>query len=85
MAQGLARPQMRAMASAVMLLVQNLIGLGLGPWSVGLLNDALAPRFGVHAVRYSLLLVALASLWGATHNCLAARTLRADLRAKERG
>lgn len=83
MVQSLARPQMRATASALMLLLFNLIGFGLGPWLVGFLNDLLAPRFGAGAVRYSLLIIALASPWAAAHNFLAARTLARDLRAKQ--
>jgi MFS family permease len=83
MVQGLARPQMRATASALMLLLFNLIGFGLGPTVVGVLNDLLEPRFGAEAVRYSLLTIACVSLWAAAHNFLAARTLARDLRAKD--
>lgn len=79
MAQGLAQPAMRAMASAIILLAINLIGFGLGPWLVGMLNDALEPRFGETAVRYSLLIVGAFHLWAVLHNMLAARTLRRDL------
>ncbi len=77
--QGLVPPHMRAMASALLLFVINLIGLGLGPQSVGVLNDVLAERAGTHAIRYSLLVVGLMNSWAAAHFVLAARTLRADL------
>jgi MFS family permease len=83
MALTLAKPQMRATASALALLVMNLIGLGLGPTVVGILNDALEPSFGHLAVRYSLLIIAVTSLWGGLHNYLAARALPRDLRATE--
>jgi MFS family permease len=83
MVQSLARPQMRATASALMLLLFNLIGFGLGPWLVGLFNDLLQPRYGAEAVRYSLLIILFTSLWAALHNYLAARTLARDLRAKD--
>jgi MFS family permease len=56
--QNLARPSMRATASAVLLLILNIVGLGLGPFLVGLLNDVLTARFGAEAIRWSLLLVA---------------------------
>lgn len=79
MVQSLAPPQMRATASALMLLMFNLIGFGLGPWAVGILNDTLEPQFGAEAVRYSLLLIGLTSLWGTAHNVVAARTLARDL------
>lgn len=77
--QGLVRPHMRALASALLLFVINLIGLGMGPQAVGILNDVLAGTFGAAAIRYSLLLVAAMNLWSAVHFAWAARTLRADL------
>jgi predicted MFS family arabinose efflux permease len=81
--QGLARLRMRAMASAVVLFVLNLIGLGLGPTLVGVLNDALEPRYGVDAIRASLLLLLAAGTWGVVHSLLAARTLERDLARAE--
>jgi predicted MFS family arabinose efflux permease len=83
MVLGLAKPHMRALAAALLLMTYNLVGLGMGPYCVGLLSDALEPRFGTGAVRYALLVVALAHVAGSLHNALAARTLAADLRAKE--
>jgi hypothetical protein len=81
--QTLVRIRMRAVASAILLFVVNLIGLGLGPQTVGLLNDLLQPRFGAGAVRWSLgAVVLVTSLWAALHFALAARSLRADLEAK---
>ncbi len=77
--QALARPSMRATASAVLLFVINLIGLGLGPLAVGVLNDMLAPSYGAHAIRYSLLVLGVANILAALHFMLAARTIRADL------
>jgi len=77
--QGLVSLRMRAMASAVLLFALNLIGLGLGPQLVGVLNDALDPQFGLEAVRYSLLTIGLAKAWGALHSLAAGRTLREDL------
>jgi len=78
--QGLAQLRMRAMASAIVLFVLNLIGLGLGPTLVGVLNDALEPRYGVQAIRWSLMLLLIAGSWGVVHSLLAARTLERDLR-----
>ena len=51
---GLVPPQARAMASAVMLFAQNLIGLGLGPLFFGMLSDALKPVAGAESVRWVL-------------------------------
>jgi MFS family permease len=77
--QNLVRPALRAFTSAVTLFIVNLIGLGLGPQAVGVLNDVLAGRFGADAVRYSLCLVGLTNLWAALHFALAARTFREEL------
>jgi len=83
MSQGLARPHMRALVSAILLFVINLIGLGLGPQSVGIASDALAPRFGVDSLRYALLgVVVVGASWATVHYALAARTLRQDLAAR---
>jgi MFS family permease len=85
MTQSLAKPHMRAMASAVLLFLVNLIGLGAGPLFVGALWDLLKPSFGVDGLRYALLAtVATGAVWSAVHFTLAARTLRADLLAKDR-
>ncbi|HEX5068406.1 MAG TPA: MFS transporter [Myxococcota bacterium] len=78
-AQGLAQLRMRALASALMLFVINLIGLGLGPTLVGALSDAFAPRFGAESLRYALLLALGLTLWGSLHSVLAGRSLARDL------
>jgi predicted MFS family arabinose efflux permease len=80
MTQALVPPPMRAQAAAVLLLILNLIGMGLGPQFVGLLSDLLAPRFGIESIRWSLLAtIVVGALWSAVHYFLAARTLREDL------
>lgn len=81
--QGLAKLRMRAIAAAILLFVINIIGLGLGPLSVGMMNDMLKPQYGAEAIRYSLLVIVVVNLWAAIHFMLAARTLREDLAAKE--
>lgn len=78
-AQNLAQLRMRAMASAVLLFFLNLVGMGLGPTLVGILNDALAASQGDAAIRISLAALLLANAWGIVHSLLAARTLEADL------
>jgi predicted MFS family arabinose efflux permease len=54
--QNLVPPHMRALASAILLFFLNLIGLGAGPFAVGWLSDALAPRFGAESVRWALVI-----------------------------
>ena len=84
MTQSLVRPHMRAMASAILLFILNLIGLGLGPQFVGFLSDQLVPTYGEESLRYALVwVVCVGSTWSAVHYFLAARTLRQDLTAKD--
>ncbi len=52
--QSLVKPEARAVASAVMLFAQNLIGLGLGPLLFGMLSDAFKPIAGDESVRWVL-------------------------------
>ncbi len=61
-----------------------IVGLGLGPLAVGVMNDALAPRYGDEAIRYSLLCITLTSVLGSLFFYLSSRTLADDLeRARE--
>lgn len=53
-AQGLVPLRARAIAAAVLLFFQNLIGLGLGPLFFGMLSDLLRPEYGEESVRYVL-------------------------------
>jgi len=74
--------RMRAMSSAILFLILNTIGLGLGPWSVGMLSDFLEPSLGVESLRYAMLyLLPTVMFWSVCHFYLAARSLRADLAA----
>lgn len=85
MTQGLVKLRMRALASAILIFIINMIGLGLGPVFVGYLSDQLQPRFGVESLRYALLFVVVAgNAWSALHYALAARTLRVDLKVKDK-
>jgi len=83
--QTIARLRMRSVAAAILFFIINLIGLGLGPQAVGVLNDTLFADLGADAVRASLLLVIVVmNVWALVHFLLAARTLRDDLQAKDR-
>jgi hypothetical protein len=70
---------MRAMASATLLFVLNLVGMGLGPMLVGRLNDFFAASHGVDAIRLSILALLVPNVWGVVHSLWATRTLEADL------
>jgi predicted MFS family arabinose efflux permease len=79
----LVKVQMRALTSAILLFIINLIGLGGGPQAVGILNDLLAPRLGAEAVRYSLLWANASALVAVLLFFLAARTLKRDLAVRD--
>jgi len=78
-AQTVARPSMRALASALIALTATCFGQGVGPLAVGVINDALKNDYGTDAVRYSLLSASLTTMLGALLFVWAARTIRADI------
>jgi hypothetical protein len=60
--------------------VLNIIGLGLGPLTVGAVSDALAPSMGVDSIRWAIMSTAIAAVVGAAFYFNAARYVREDLR-----
>jgi MFS family permease len=79
-AQTVAKPSMRALASAIILLTATCFGQGVGPLAVGMINDALKDDFGANAVRYSLLSAAVTTTLGALLFIWAARSIRDDIK-----
>ena len=79
-AQTVAKPSMRALASAIILLTATCFGQGVGPLAVGMLNDALKNDYGANAVRYSLLSAAVTTTLGALLFIWAARSIRNDIK-----
>jgi len=77
--QALAGRGMRAMAAAMLIFTQTLIGLGLGPLLVGMLSDYLQPVTGARSLAYALLIVGLSNLWSAGHYYLGSRHYRQNL------
>jgi MFS family permease len=57
-----ARPRMRAMATALFMVSGSLVGQTLGPVLVGRLNDYLQPRYGALSIRYSMLVIAASAV-----------------------
>ena len=80
MAHALVGPRYRALASSIVFFVLNMIGLGLGPVTVGTISDALAPSLGVESIRWAIMSTALAGFVGAAFYLSAARYVRHDLR-----
>ncbi|RSV37265.1 MFS transporter [Sphingomonas sp. ABOLE] len=77
--QHLVPPQMRATASASFLLINNLIGLGLGSWVIGLLSQQLTPAYGAaDGLRYAIAAGLGLYLVAGILMALASRRLAAD-------
>jgi len=77
---GLVGLRMRALASAILFFILNIIGLGIGPWLTGYLSDLLFPAFGDESLRHAMLyLLPAAMAWSAVHLYLASRHLEGDL------
>ena len=79
MTQALVTLRMRAQASAILFLILNLIGMGLGPQLAGYLSEKYMPAFGQESLRYALLTISVVWIWAALHFVLAARTFKADI------
>jgi MFS family permease len=77
--QRLVPDSMRATTLAVVLLLSNLIGLGIGPQLVGILSDALAPLLGIDSLRYAMLAMSLSTLGAAYYFWKASGAVAQDL------
>jgi MFS family permease len=73
----------RAFGLSILLLLTAVVGLGLGPPSVGLISDALGPRSGPQSLRDAMALMSLSFLAPALLSGLAALTLKQDIGARE--
>lgn len=76
--QHLVPAHMRATASACFLLINNLIGLGLGSWVVGQLSKGLAPTYGTESLRYAIAAALCLYLVAGALMALASRRLGRD-------
>ena len=74
--QHLVPQHMRATASASFLLINNLIGLGIGPWLMGRLSDAMTATRGADALRDAAILCLGFYLIAAALMLLAVKPLR---------
>ena len=78
-AQSIATVRMRAVATSVLLFIQTIIGLTMGPFLVGLFSDLLEPTAGSDSLRYALVIVGLANVWAAIHYLMGGLRYREDL------
>lgn len=73
--QNLVPASMRTVASSIFLLINNLLGIGVGIYVLGELSTLLAPAFGDESLRYSILIGSCLYLVAAGFMFLAARWL----------
>lgn len=78
MIQTLTPPAKRALASAMMLFILNIIGLGFGPQFVGILSDFFnhTMDMGNQSLRWALFGTSLLNFWAAAHYFLAGYHLK---------
>lgn len=76
--QHIVAPNMRATASATVLLINNLLGIGFGIWFMGRLSDVLAPVYGENAVQQAMLFSLVFYLLSAAFYGLAAWRIGRD-------
>ena len=76
--QHLVPQRMRATASASFLLINNLIGLGVGPLLIGSISDGLKSSYGAESLRYAAVGCTAFYLLAAALMIFAAKRLRAD-------
>jgi hypothetical protein len=65
--------EMRSQAVALLLFFANIANLVIAPQVVGLISDALAPRYGAESLRIALLPLTLCGFWAAAHFWIVAR------------
>ncbi|MEA2999427.1 MAG: hypothetical protein QOK17_1260 [Sphingomonadales bacterium] len=76
--QHLAPRRMRSTASASFLLINNLIGLGVGPMLIGAISDHLKAGYGAESLRYAAMAATFFYLLAAALMIVASRTLKRD-------
>ena len=59
--------EMRSVAAAINLFILNIVGLGLGPFSVGFFSDLFTPEYGIDGLRYGLMTSLVVIVWGSLH------------------
>jgi MFS family permease len=78
--QSLVPERMRATSIALIYLLANLVGMGLGPLAVGIISDGLNPSFGSDSLRYALSLFCPGYFIGAWFFFRASATVHFDMK-----
>ena len=77
---GMVGLRMRAVSSALLFFILNIIGLGMGPTTVGLVSDLLVDQHDVDSLRYAMMYIIPTSMFiSGVLYILASRHIREDL------
>lgn len=78
-AHSLVPASMRSLTSAILFFILNIIGLGLGPLTIGALSDRLIPSFGSESLRWALSIIVGIELVSASLFYIASRKIKLDI------
>jgi MFS family permease len=84
-AQSLAPARIRAVTSSVLILFITGGGMLIGPWAMGALSDAFAPRYGTESLRVAMIAVLATMSLGVVSLLSGTRTLTRDLENARKG
>ncbi len=76
--QSVTPPQRRATAISIVMFAAAIVGLGGGPFVVGVLSDLGQAAFGADSLRVALVFSTLILVWASLHFYWAGRTFRGD-------
>ena len=83
LSHSLVPPAMRALTSAILLFVLNMIGLGMGPFFTGFMSDMLQPEFQDQSLRYAMVITTMMKILAAAMFFMSARYLIEDLTRRD--
>ncbi|MFT4567017.1 MAG: putative MFS family arabinose efflux permease [Saprospiraceae bacterium] len=81
----LVNAKMRAFTSSIFFFILNLIGLGMGPLTIGLLSDYLEPEYGNLSLRYAFCITIFTGILSSIFFYMGSRTYRDDLATSQSG
>jgi MFS family permease len=82
-AHSLVPASMRALTSAILFFILNLIGLGLGPLVIGFISDRLAPTLQAESLRWAMSIIIIIEFASAALFMIASKKLQSDIRPGE--
>jgi len=80
-AHSLVPASMRAMTSAILFFILNIIGLGLGPLTIGYISDRLTPVWHSESLRWAMSIIIVIEIAAGSFFFIAARKLKLDTKS----